>query len=209
MHPDQPRIPSPDPPDDDSLRTQWRKVEEEATLRLEKARERMLITANAKRRDATFKVGDKVLLSTKHPWFQHTADGVRKLIPAWAGPFSILEANSKVTYTLDLPKDINTDPVFHVHLLKRYHPDTRQTKPPPSDIIDGHELFKVDSIINHRTRKTRGGPREEYKVAFVGYGPFYNKWLPVGNLEGCEELIDEYHDRRIKGIGKRGVAQKT
>ena len=35
----------------------------------------MLKQANAKRRDEDFHVGDRVLLSTKHPWFQNTADG--------------------------------------------------------------------------------------------------------------------------------------
>ena len=208
MHPDQPKMPIPSPPDDHTLRAQWQRVEREAAERLESARMRMLVAANAKRRDVQFNVGDQVLLSTKHPWFQNTADGVRKLIPAWAGPFPIKEVNSKVTYTLGLPEEIKCDNVFHVHLLKLYHSDTRQPLPPPATLVDGHTEFAVEAIINHRIRKLRSGSKEEYKVAFVGYGPYYNKWLPIENLDGCKEAIEDYHRRRHAGIGKRAVAQR-
>jgi Reverse transcriptase (RNA-dependent DNA polymerase)/Integrase zinc binding domain/RNase H-like domain found in reverse transcriptase/Chromo (CHRromatin Organisation MOdifier) domain/Aspartyl protease len=208
MHPDQPNLPTPTPPDDHTLRAQWQKVEREAAERLEATRQRMLVTANAKRRDVQFNVGDEVLLSTKHPWFQNTADGVRKLIPAWTGPHTITRVNSKVTYTLALPEEIKCDNVFHVHLLKAYHPDTRRPSPPPTTLIEGHEQFEVEAVINHRIKKLRSGPKEEYKVAFVGYGPHYNKWLPLENLEGCPEAIVDYHARRHAGVGARAVAQR-
>jgi hypothetical protein len=208
MHPDQPILPNPSPPDDNTLRAQWLQVEREAAESLETARQRMLITANAKRRDEQFNVGDRVLLSTKHPWFQHTADGVRKLIPAWVGPYPITRVNSKVTYTLELPEDIKCDNVFHVHLLKLYHSDTRQPLPPPTTLINGHDEYAVEAVIDHRIKKLRSGPREEYKVAFTGYGPHCNKWLPVENLEGCKEAIADYHARRHAGIGKRAIAQR-
>jgi hypothetical protein len=169
----------------------------------------MLVTANAKRRDEHFNVGDRVLISTKHPWFQNKTDGVRKLIPAWAGPFPVIKVNSKVTYTLELPDDIRTEPVFHVHLLKLYHANTRELLPPPTTLIDGHEAFEVEAVINHRIRKLRSGPRTEYRVAFKGYGPHYNKWLPLENLEGCPEAIAEYHARRHAGTGTRAIARRA
>jgi hypothetical protein len=208
MHPDDPKLPSPLTPDDDSLRAQWLKVEREAAERLESTRQRMLVTANAKRRDTQFNVGDRVLLSTKHPYFQHKADGVRKLTPAWAGPFPITKVNSKVTYTLDLPEEIGTDPVFHVHLLKLYHLNTREPVTPALTLVDGHKEFEVEAVLNHRIKKRRSGDRTEYKVAFEGYGPHYNKWLPEANLAGCQEAIADYHARRHAGIGARAVAQR-
>jgi Reverse transcriptase (RNA-dependent DNA polymerase)/RNase H-like domain found in reverse transcriptase/Integrase zinc binding domain/Chromo (CHRromatin Organisation MOdifier) domain/Aspartyl protease len=195
MHPDQPNLPTPTPPDDHTLRAQWQKVEREAA-------------ANAKRRDVQFNVGDEVLLSTKHPWFQNTTDGVRKLIPAWTGPHKITRVNSKVTYTLALPDEIKCDNVFHVNPIKAYHPDTRRPLPPSTTLIDGHEEFEVEAVINHRIKKLRSGPKEEYKVAFKGYGPHYNKWLPVENLTGCPQAIADYHTRCHAGIGARAVAQR-
>ena len=207
MHPDAPRIPQPNQATDADQRRQWLRVETEAAARLEKARQAMLISANAKRRDESFRVGDQVLLSTKHPWFQHTADGVRKLIPAWVGPFPVTAVPNAVTYQLQLPEDIKCADQFHVSLLKKYHADTRVIRPPQSEFIDGHEEFTVEAVVGHRIRKLRSGSREEYRVAFQGYGPHHNKWLPLANLEGCAQAIAEYHTRRHAGIGTRAIAR--
>ena len=211
MHPDQPgNLPSPDgtPPEEleQALHAQWLRVEREAAERLEKARMRMMVAANAKRRDEEYHVGDQVLLSTRHPWFQ-AVDGVRKLIPAWVGPFKVLRVDNKVTCTVELPQDIKCDNRFHVHLLKRYHPDTRVIAPPPTVLIDGHEEFEVEAVLKHRDRRVRGGStRREYRVAFTGYGPHYNKWLPESNMEGCQRAIAEYWQRDAAGIGKRAIS---
>ena len=56
---------------------------------------------------------------------------------------------------------------------------TRRRHVDPPEIIDGHEEFIVEAIINHRIKKLRSGNREEHKVAFAGYGPHYNKWLAL------------------------------
>ena len=116
-----------------------------------------------------------------------------------------------MTYTLKLSediKDIKCDNVIHVHLLKRYHPATREVQPPALVYQEGHRRWEIEAVINHRIRTLHTGPKEEYKVAFTGYGPFHNKWLPLENMEGCDKAIAEYHARRHAGIGQRAVSKR-
>ena len=185
-------------------RAAWDKACEQARIVLEKSRMAMTTAANKKRRDIQFKVGDSVLLSTKHPWFQ-TLEGVKKLIPAWSGPFTVAKIIHETSYVLDLPKDIKTHNQFHSSLLKHYHPGTRIQAPKSPTIINGHKHYYVDEIINHRTRQIGSDTIEEYRVAFIDYGPEYNKWLPEELLQ-CKRKIEEYHTRRWADIGKRTLA---
>jgi hypothetical protein len=162
------------------------------------------VSANKKRRDVVFRIGDNVLLSTAHPWFQ-TLDGVKKFIPAWSGPFKIVGVVHNTSFVLELPEDIKTYNRFHASLLKHYHPRTRVTLPPEPDNIQGHDYYEVDEIVNHRNKKVGQTTIEEYRVSFTGYGPDRSRWLPAENLS-CADKIAEYHKRRHDGIGSRAVA---
>ena len=185
-------------------RSTWDRVVIEARDYLETARRKMIATANKKRRDVDFKVGDNVLISTKHPWFQ-TLEGVRKLIPAWSGPFKITEILHKTSCVLELPPDIKTHNQFHTSLLKHYHPRTRTNLHPNPVRIDGEDHFEVDQILNYRKKKRGSKTIEQYRVSFVKYGPEYNMWLPI-SLLSCPQKISEYHARRKAKIGKRTIA---
>ena len=185
-------------------RSTWDKVVTLARDYLEKARQQLITTANKKRGNIEFKVGDTVLLSTKHPWFQ-TMEGVRKLIPAWSGPFRVKEVLHKTSCILDLPSDIKTHNQFHTSLLKHYHPRTRTHLHPKPTRIDGQDHYEVDQVLNYRKRRRGKTSIEQYRVYFVGYGPEYNMWLPLSLLE-CPEKISEYHVRRKANIGKRSIA---
>ena len=71
-----------------------------------------------KRVPLEFKVGDKVLLSTKHLQL----DGSCKLQPRFLGPFVVQAKVSRLVYQLNLgTRYARTHPVFHVSLLCRYY----------------------------------------------------------------------------------------
>lgn len=185
-------------------RAAWYKVTKAARDHLEAARQRMITNADKKRRNIEFKVGDSVLLSTKHPWFQ-TLEGVRKLIPAWSGPFKITEILHKTSCVLELPKEIKTHNQFHTSLLKLYHPRTRTRLHPDPIRIDGEDHYEVDQILNWRTLRRRSKSVEQYRVSFVKYGPEYNIWLHTPRLT-CPEKVSEYHERRKANTGNRSLA---
>ena len=204
MDPERPRVVA-TPLDSPSHRTRWHSVERKAHARLEEARRKMAIAANAKRRDLSFNIGDNVLISTKHPWF-NAMDGVRKLIPAFAGPFPVTRVDNAVTYTLALPPEMRCVPTFHVSLLKPYHPRCRRQAPPDAVHVDGHEEYEVERIVKHRKKKRANGPPTlEYRVAFKGYGPERNLWLSGDALENCAEAIADYWRRQEQDIGTRAI----
>ena len=73
---------------------------------------------NRKRAPLEFKVGDKILLSTKHLQL----DSSHKLQPRFVEPFVIQAKVGRLAFQLNLgTRYIETYPVFHVSLLHRYH----------------------------------------------------------------------------------------
>ena len=94
--------------------------------RLKAAKDRQRKYADPARKDVNFQVGDQVLLKVS-PWKGLTRFGKRgKLNPRFVGPFEILKAVRKVAYELALPPYMqHIHNVFHVSMLKKYHPDTK------------------------------------------------------------------------------------
>ena len=75
--------------------------------------------ANASRRAEMFKVGDEVVLATRHLRVNEHLPA--KLRHQWIGPFSIAKVISPVACRLDLPPTWQIHPVLHVSNLKRFH----------------------------------------------------------------------------------------
>jgi len=68
-----------------------------------------------------FEVGDKVWLDGRHIKKQRP---IKKLDDRWFGPFEIQKVLSQNAYRLKLPQSFRrVHPVFHVSLLRRWHPD--------------------------------------------------------------------------------------
>ena len=91
---------------------------EEAQANLSLVQCRARSQANKSQRDESFKVGDEVVLSTKHLHLdQHLLTKLRR---RWVGPFRVSKVLSLVAYGLDLPPRWKIHPVFHVSNLKSY-----------------------------------------------------------------------------------------
>ena len=65
----------------------------------------------------TFGVGDRVMLSMEnchHEYIQSKSGCVTKFMPCSDRPFLVTNANpGKLSYTLDLPNELNHFPTFH------------------------------------------------------------------------------------------------
>lgn len=157
---------------------------EAAKASLVAAQERQARYANAKRMDASFSVGDRVLLSTAN--LKLRTDGpASKFNPRWCGPFAVTERIGKVAYRLELPPTMRVHPVFHISLLKPYREaeadDRPAVRPPP---IVGDDVYEAERISNRRTVMVNGRQQTQYLVHWQGYPDSEATWEPASHLLG-------------------------
>jgi hypothetical protein len=98
-----------------------------------------------------FKKGDKVWLDSRNlKTIYH-----KKMKPKREWPFKITEVLGPVTYRLKLPVSWRIHNVFHATLLKNYKENEiygeNFTEPPP-ELIDGDEVYDIETILNHMKR---------------------------------------------------------
>ena len=105
--------------------------------RLQTAQSRQKSYADNRRKDLEFEVRDKVFLRVTPLKGKTKAGKGKKLQPRYIGPFSILQRVGKVVYRLELPVCLSRiHDVFHVSLLKKYHPDPTRVLPPEDIELD-------------------------------------------------------------------------
>jgi len=161
---------------------------EEALAAHELARSRM-----AERRKSTFtpfKKGDKVWLDSRHlKTIYH-----KKMKPKREGPFLITEVLGPVTYRLKLPTSWRIHNVFHATLLRPYKENEiygeNYTEPPP-ELLEGEEVYEVETILNHRKR----GRGYQYYVKWRGYPISDASWEPEHVFSDDGDTLIQYKRR--------------
>jgi hypothetical protein len=158
------------------------------------AQERQATAADTRRRDHDFKVGDQVLLSLEN--ITLPADRTRtsqKLLARFAGPHTIVEQLSPVSFRLELPPTMNIHPVFHVDRFRHYHPSPAVLGPrtparPAPEIVDDEEEYVVEGIAEHRISNNR----REYLVQWEGFPREDWTWEPEDNLAHSKKILNKY-----------------
>ena len=104
--------------------------------RLQTAQSRQKGYPNNRRKNLEFEVGNLVFLKVTLLRIVTTCKG-KKLQPRYVGPFKILQHIGKVACRLELPPNLSRiHDVFHVSMLKKYHPDLTHVLQPEEIEID-------------------------------------------------------------------------
>jgi hypothetical protein len=144
-------------------------------------------------RDVSFKVGDQVLLSTTNLHLaSQSKQPSRKFQPRFVGPYPVIQQVSPVAYKLELPVTWRIHPVFHVSLLKKYNQsdkfENRQATPPDPVLVEEHQEYEVESILDKR----RWYNRAEYLVKWKGYPVYDSTWEPLTNLANAQQAVEDF-----------------
>ena len=159
-----------------------------AQQQLTRAREQMIQQEDPHRRASEYRVGDRVLLSTRYIRFRNCP---QKLQRRFVGPFEIIRKMSRAAYELKLPDAWSIHPVFHVSLLKPWR-ESIWSSPvdlQPADIEpETRQTYTVERIL--RWRKVQMGRRRvrEFLVTWHGYPLEEAMWIPEQNFPYPQEL---------------------
>ena len=137
-----------------------------------------------------FKKGDKVWLDS---WNLKTVYH-KKMKPKWEGPFPITEVLGPVTYWLQLPAMWRIQNVFHAALLRPYKENEvygeNHTEPPP-ELVEGEEVYEVETILNHRRR----GWGYQYFIKWRGYPISDASWELQHAFSDDGDILQQYKHR--------------
>jgi hypothetical protein len=144
---------------------------------------------NKKHKDMTFRLGNEVLLSSRHI---RTRRPSKKLIDKFLGPFRIIACIGKNAYKLDLPpKYGRIHPTFPVAFLEPYRRRDGVEPPAPID-IEGEEEWTVDQILDER--EARG--ERTFLVRWEGFSADHDTWEPEENLINAQGKIQDFREQR-------------
>jgi hypothetical protein len=193
-------VPSKNPEAADRIK-QLKSHLDQARAAIEKAQKRQSRYADQHRRDVQFKIGDQVLLSTKHLKLVGADQRTPKFACQYLGPFKIKRVVNANAYELDLPPSMRIHPVLNISRLKEYR-DGRSLFPsrpspnlrPPPEIKDGEEHYTVESIL----AKRGVGTRTQYLIKWLGYDHFEATWEKASSLTNAREIVQEFENSMQK-----------
>ncbi|KAL0150605.1 hypothetical protein M9458_054085, partial [Cirrhinus mrigala] len=175
----------------------WFQRSEETWIRshvhLQGAIRRTQEQANRRRRpNPPYEPGQWVWLSTRD---LRLCLPCKKLSPRYVGPFKIIKQITPVSYRLELPSDYRISPTFHVSLFKpagapegRENLDETAPQGPPPVLVDGEEVYRVNTILDSRRRRGH----LQYLVDWEGFGPEERSWVSAGDILD-PALTTEFH----------------
>jgi hypothetical protein len=183
-------------PKAEELATEIERVNKETKAMIQMAQERYKEQADKGRgEEPSFNIGDKVWLNRAHI---NTDRPARKLDWRFLGPFTITEKIGRRAYKLQLPSAWKIHPVFHVSLLEKVNKDNfnRKPEPVPAIVIDEHEEWEVEEILDFKLRRKKPW----YLVKWKGYGEEEQTWEPLSHLDNAKEAVNKYHEKYPKSL---------
>jgi len=129
---------------------------EEARAALVKSQEEMKRQADKNRKEAEeYRVGDKVLISTKDFSAELIKRMTKILTEKFIGPYVVRKIVSENTVELELPVSLRIHPVVNVRRLVKYREQVKGQRkiPLPPVKVAGEKEYKVKEILDRQERR--------------------------------------------------------
>ena len=62
------------------------------------------------------------------------------------------------------------------------------------DDTDASKSFEVERLLHKRTVKKGKGRAVEYLVRWTGYGPEWDRWYNIKDLDNAADLVHDYEE---------------
>ena len=170
---------------------------EKARAALVKSQEEMKRQVDRSRKKAEeYRVGDKVLISTKDFSAELMKRATKKLTEKFIGPYVVRKIVLENAVELELPVSLRVHPVVNVRRLVKYREQVEGQKkiPPPPVKVAGEKEYEVEEILDRQER--RGKTR--YLVKWKGYTVEENTWEGLENLKNAMEKVEEFEKGRFE-----------
>ena len=170
---------------------------EEARAALMKLQEEMKRQTDRSRKEAEeYRVGDKVLISTKDFSMELRKRVTKKLMEKFIGPYVVKKIVSGNAVELELPTVLRIHLVVNVRRIVKYKEQVEGQKKilsPPVKVA-GEKEYEVEEILDRQEKRGK----TKYLVKWKGYIVEGNTWEGLENLKNAERKIEEFEKGRFE-----------
>ena len=170
---------------------------EEARVVLVKLQEEMKRQVDESRKEVEeYRIGDKVLISTKDFSMELMKRATKKLTEKFIGPYIVRKIVSENAVELELPASLKIHLVVNVRRIVKYREQVEGQKkilPPPVEVASEKE-YKVEKILNRQEKRGK----MKYLVKWKEYMAEENMWEGIKNLRNAMEKVEEFEKERFE-----------
>ena len=170
---------------------------EEARAALVRSQEEMKRQIDRNRKEAEeYRVGDKVLISTKDFSVELMKRVTKKLTEKFIGPYVVRKIVSENVVELELLVSLQIYLVVNIRRIVKYREQVEEQKkilPPPVEVA-GEKEYEVEKILDRQERRGK----TKYLVKWKGYMAEENTWKGLENLKNAMEKIEEFEKGRFE-----------
>jgi len=143
-----------------------------------------------------YRVGDKVLISTKDFSMELRKRAMKKLTEKFIGPYVVKKIVSENVVELELPAVLRIHPVVNVRRVVKYKEQVERQKkiPPPPVKVASEKEYEVEEILDRQEKRGK----TKYLVKWKGYTAEENTWEGLENLKNVGRKIEEFEKGRFE-----------
>jgi len=174
-----------------------KKRHEEVRAALVKSQEEMKRQTDKSKKEAKeYRVGDKVLISTKDFSMELMKRMTKKLMEKFIRLYVVRKIVSENVVELELPASLRIHPVVNVRRIVKYREQVEGQKkiPLPPVEIAGEKEYKVEEILDRQEKRGK----MKYLVKWKEYTAEENTWKGLENLKNTMKKIEEFEKERFE-----------